>query len=334
MKQINKCFKCLACTVVLTLSSTAAFANDPQSNTITDAELERIIKESVDRRTQGILQEIKGRLASEIWDVQDLEVGEVPPTPDAAGTLTPSDEDTLDTGRQETEETVDDSIASDAMIEDYGSSSLLADVAMPLLTIVAFILAIVALFRKNGTKKRSYRQDSDDRPEDTITPLIQKLQSRISAQKGEIDALNKVVEEQNRRILQLQQGQKQGSFEPQTSTDYTKSHNVTGKRTPKETLYASRVASDCFPADSIGTTDSSYAVAVLTVEGDRGTFRINTNPAAQQNLLSTFNYGVALISTTKSQAPSPQKIETLREGKIVREGNAWKITEKAEIRLV
>lgn len=241
--------------------------------------------------------------------------------------------DTLENSLAGTEEGFFDSNVQDSAAENASASSLM-NMATPVLTLLALILSLVAIFKTKSDKNRSRRHEQEDSV-DSIMSLVQSLQEKVNAQHREIAALNNALTYQEQTIKQLKQTldhmQRPQTIVSPNSSSREKNVEVKSR---KETLYASRVAGDRFPADSIASTDGNYVIAILTVEGDKGTFRINTNHAVQQNLLSTLNYGVGLISTVKSQAASPQRVDTVREGRVEREAGGWKITQKAEVRLI
>lgn len=324
MKHNNKTFRCFFCASLMMLSTTAAFAvGQPQPE-----ELNKIIQDAVSQHIPEIRADVIDKI--EERQQEETEMGEVALDND---TTTPTD--TFENASSaETNTTTDNT--QETTPGDVSAPSM-AELAAPILALLALILALVALFKSKNGKKRSRRLDKDE-PEKSVMPLVQGLQKKIDTQDKHIEALNSAIAEQAKTINQLnlaidQLRRLQTQVDPNSGGRGTKIE-VRPPRPPKETLYASRVAGDCFPTDSIATTDGNYVIAILTVEGDKGTFRINTNPAVQQNLLSTLNYGVGLISTVKSQATSPQRVDTVREGKVEREAGGWKITQKAEVRLI
>lgn len=338
MKHVNISFRSLAFALLMVMSSSAAFAAEAPQSTGSPQRVEEIIQEAIEKRMEGIQKEIMGKLATENWEEPSLVTADAVSDVDASkGTA----EDTIDNNLSETEnseETLGDQTESDAADADADFSFSLADMVTPFLAILAFLFAIIALSKSNGGKKHSRRQnyeEDDESQRNSVDQQMQQFQTKINKLNREIVELQKALADQNTLIKRLQSYQAQ-SVQTQTQSSFTQTAHQGRAEQPKvkQILYATRVTGECFPDDSVGTADSSFVVAVLTVSGNKGTFRINPSPSAQQNLLSTFNYGVALISTTKLQVASPQKIETIKEGKVERDGNGWRVTQKADIRLV
>lgn len=100
------------------------------------------------------------------------------------------------------------------------------------------------------------------------------------------------------------------------------------------TLYATVVMSDGFPEADLTDTNSNYVIAVLTVKGDTGTFVINELATAQSSLISNFSYGAGRICDILQQVDSPTKVQTVNPGTIHRQGNSWRVTSNALVKLV
>lgn len=170
-----------------------------------------------------------------------------------------------------------------------------------------------------------------------------KVNQQTSALSGEAEKLSGEIVELKKRIAEMEECINAVSFgqsvspqvavssqaEPQKLNSMT---NVPKK--PKEkTQYATIIKGETFLEMGIKDTADDFTVCILTITGDNGTFAVNGNPVAQQNILSKFNYGLSNIVVVKNKSLSPKCIRTIKAGKIRRVGKDWLVTDKAEIEL-
>ncbi len=214
---------------------------------------------------------------------------------------------------------------------------------------IALIVAVLSLLvagynyvtsqSKNNIKKgrHSRQQDQPNTERDILNRMnivSRDLQSRITQ-------LSNRVEELESQLNRLSLGQPQNTkmvahpenpFKSVSRSEYGSNQsnsNIGGTK-----LYASQVLSDCFPEEGLSDNNNDYAIAILSVKGDSGTFIINDRASAQSFLISNYAYGAGRVSDVNQQGDNPTRIETIQPGSIKRQTNGWKITANAQVKIV
>ena len=215
--------------------------------------------------------------------------------------------------------------------------------------LIALCVAIVALLvagynyitlqpKKNNRRERlSRQQDQTSTDRDLRNKMIrsnQDLHERIMELTYRIENL----ESQQRVAFQVQHNNltspihEENSFDSSNKNVNVSNENNLNKREIK--MYASQVWADCFPEEGLMEKNSDYVIAILSLKGDSGSFVINDRTQAQPFLINNFSYGAGRVSDVKEQGDSPTRIETIQPGSIYRQGNVWKITANAQVRLI
>lgn len=186
-------------------------------------------------------------------------------------------------------------------------------------SIIAMIMAIVALSVSKKKKENSVKVDYNDEIKKLVIEL-ERMQNSLACMQNQIENLSSVRLQQQELIQQSQLNTIVG-----TMMDVEK---------PVETVrYSTTIKGNIFPFIGIKDTADEFTVCVLTLSGDSGTFVINSAPDAQPKILSNFNYGLSNIVNVKSKIQRPTSVKTIRRGKIKKVGNDWQIVEKAEVEL-
>ena len=198
-----------------------------------------------------------------------------------------------------------------------------------LLSLLAFGLSGYVYFKSyisNGRKKKRGSEKGDNNVSPEIRDALQQNQNiRLS-----LNSINQRLDELEDKIKSL------SASKPTTQPQYQTQYQDNGNRgaSSSVTRYAAMVTSDGFPDGDLADSNTDYTLAILTLTGNTGTFVINNLHSAQSFLISNFAYSVGRICEVTQQSDAATRVETVRPGKISREGNTWKIISKAEVVLV
>ncbi len=99
------------------------------------------------------------------------------------------------------------------------------------------------------------------------------------------------------------------------------------------TLYASMVKDGQFLSMGISSQRTPEAVFIITVNGNDGTYVINDDPQVQARLLATVKYSIGSAAEVETKASPARRIVTTKAGKVTRNGESWKIVDKAYVEL-
>lgn len=212
--------------------------------------------------------------------------------------------------------------------------------------LIAIFLAIIALCiagynyitlqpKKSKRNSRiSSHQDSTNSDRDIQSKIIRltnDYQGRISQLTNRVEDLETQL---NRVLVELQNSAKTSVHSDDSLNSSAQNGCRKNHGSGEVKLYASQVASGLFPEEGLAEVNSDYTIAILTIKGDNGTYIINDQVSAQTFLITNFAYSAGRVSDVKQQGNSPTRIETIQPGRISRQGNAWKITANAQVRLV
>jgi len=156
---------------------------------------------------------------------------------------------------------------------------------------------------------------------------ISQLSNRVEDLESQLNRLSS-VQPNNAKMV----AHSENSFKSASRSEYSSNQsnfNIGGTK-----LYATQVQSDCFPEEGLSDNNIDYAIAILSVKGDSGTYIINDRASAQSFLISNYAYGAGRVSDVNQQGDYPTRIETIKPGSIKRQANGWKITAKAQVNLV
>ena len=214
---------------------------------------------------------------------------------------------------------------------------------------IALIVAVLSLLvagynyvtsqsKNNNKKGRHSRQQDQPNIERDILNRMNIVSRDLQSQ---ITQLSSRVEDLESQLNRLSLGQPSSTkkvahpenpFKSVSRSEYGSNQsdsNIGGTK-----LYASQVLSDCFPEEGLSDNNNDYAIAILSVKGDSGTFIINDRASAQSFLISNFAYGAGRVSDVSQQGDNPTRIETIQPGSIKRQANGWKITANAQVKIV
>ena len=215
---------------------------------------------------------------------------------------------------------------------------------------IALIVAVLSLLvagynyftsqsKNNNKKGRHTRQQ--DQPNTTERDILNRMNVVSRDLQSRITQLSDRVEDLESQLNRLSLGQPrnikivahpENPFKSASQSEYSSNQsnfNISGTK-----LYASQVLSDCFPEEGLSDNNNDYAIAILSVKGDSGTFIINDRASAQSFLISNYAYGAGRVSDVNQQGDNPTRIETVRPGSIKRQANGWKITANAQVKIV
>ena len=161
-----------------------------------------------------------------------------------------------------------------------------------LLALVAMGISGYVLYSLKGNKKRRPKPagltGNDLRPETrNVLQQIQRISLTLNTLEQRVEALEQKV---NSLPVNIQAGGQQ----PQQQSWGGGSASQTVSRT-SITRYTSMVTSDGFPDGNLMDANGDYAIAILSLTGDTGTFVVNNLPSAQPFLISNFAYSVGRI---------------------------------------
>lgn len=218
---------------------------------------------------------------------------------------------------------------------DWGFIALIVAV---LSLLVAGYNYITAPSKNNNKKGRHSRQQDQPNIERDILNRVnivsRDLQSRITQLTSRVEDLESQL---NRFSLGQPRNGKiaahpENPFKSASRSEYSSNQNNSSISGTK--LYASQVLSDCFPEEGLSDSNNDYAIAILSVKGDSGTFIINDRASAQSFLISNYAYGAGRVSDVNQQGDNPTRIETIQPGSIKRQANGWKIVANAQVKIV
>lgn len=218
---------------------------------------------------------------------------------------------------------------------DWGFIALIVAV---LSLLVAGYNYITSQSKNNNKKGRHSRQQDQPNTERDILNRMNIVSRDLQSQ---ITQLSNRVEDLETQLNRLSMGQPRSTkmvarpenpFKSVSRSEY--SPNQSNSNIGGTKLYASQVLSDCFPEEGLSENNNDYAIAILSVKGDSGTFTINDRASAQSFLISNFAYGAGRVSDVNQQGDNPTRIETIQPGSIKRQVNGWKITANAQVKIV
>lgn len=214
---------------------------------------------------------------------------------------------------------------------------------------IALIVALIALFgvgynyfalqtKKSNKKGHHSRQQEQVYDERDFREKMIKTNSDLKEKVVQLTNRVESLEDQLNRISKDQESISKTSESSDNSvTLQHKNSDVSqgdNHHVVETKMYASQVLSGYFPDEGLTNTNNDYAIAILSIKGDTGTFIINDRTSAQSFLISNFAYGAGRVSDVEYQGDSPNRIETTEPGIIRRQGNAWGIKVNAKVKLV
>lgn len=155
--------------------------------------------------------------------------------------------------------------------------------------------------------------------------------------KGNITAMQKDIHNIINRVQSLSNVASQQT--PHTTQAHrpsyveNQSQRTTQQVQRSETLYASSVRNGEFLEMGISKHRTEEAVFILVVSGNEGLFTVNDDPQIQQRLLASIKYSVGNAAEVVTKASPAKIIVTVTPGKIRRDGNSWKIINRAIVEL-
>lgn len=214
--------------------------------------------------------------------------------------------------------------------------------------LIALFIAIISLCitsynyktlhpKKDSKKGRHSRQQdpsSERGYQDKIKQFNNELQTRIVQLEHQAESIKTHITTIELELQRISRTTANSDVPYPTSIQKGNGSNNYNPNNDEKKLYASQVLSDGFPEEGVAEENNDYAIAILSVKGDSGTFIINDRTTAQSFLISNFAYGAGRVSDVKLQGESPTRIETIQSGKIHREANSWKILNNAQVKLV
>ena len=231
--------------------------------------------------------------------------------------------------------------------EDTGSSNALIWLAL-FLAVAALAVASYnykTLRPKKKSRSRQHRgarndndevDDNSNRASDNkLRAIIRQNQDLTRTNQDFANRLAFLESEFSRLRAQMDSGhvsnqQAQGGLQKAE----TGQSNRSGRSDSGQLLYATLMIGNGFPSEGLTGSNNDSVLAVLTVNGNNGTYVINTLSSAQQTLIGNFAYGAGRICEVKLQAANATRIETERPGRVQFLDDIWHITEKAQVRLV
>lgn len=199
-----------------------------------------------------------------------------------------------------------------------------------LLSLLAFGLSGYVFYVsqvQNRRRKKQYLEKGDNNINPELRDILQQNQNlRLS-----LSSLNQRMDKLDEKLESILA---QDQISPPQHNHSQSQENSNRSISPSVTRYAAMVTSEGFPEGNLTDSNSDYTLAILTLTGSSGTFVINNLDSAQSFLISNFAYSVGRICEIKQQNESATRVETVRAGKISRDGNTWKIISKADVILV
>lgn len=198
-----------------------------------------------------------------------------------------------------------------------------------LLSLLALALSGYAFFRSYISNDRNKKRGSG-KGDNNVSPVIRDALQQNQNIRLSLNSINQRLDELEDRIKSL--STPTPITQPQYQSQYQ--NNGSSEASPSVIRYAAMVTSDGFPDGDLAGSNSNYTLAILTLTGNTGTFVINDLHSAQSFLISNFAYSVGRICEVKQHNDAATRVETIRPGRISREGNTWRIVSKAEVVLV
>lgn len=214
---------------------------------------------------------------------------------------------------------------------DYGAAVYEDSPVWPaVLAIIALALAAYGLFLnkdKIAGKKRGKK--ISDAKDDAIIALQRSLSvidDELSKLKREVNSLNSQIVDINGRVSGI-------SIQPSRPSTTTMALKQERYQETAATLsiYATQVTSDGFPLSGVQQSNSDFAIAILSVKGNRGTYIINDCPTSQKWLLENYTYTVSPICKLSEKVTNPSSIVTTKPGNVELTGDMWRISNPAEV---
>lgn len=203
------------------------------------------------------------------------------------------------------------------------------------IAIVALAISLYALFKLSSNRKKTSGikennvTNNHNRRSETIEEKIinyrnenVNLQNQINSLINQLSALENLVNrlEQSQMTRQHVSVQRNNLGESPTNSSQKK--------------YATAVTGNGFAAAVLTDNNSDFVIAVLTITGNQGTYVINDLPSSQTYLIQNFSYTAGMICNTNSKVSTPRQIQTVTPGRIQKDGEGWKIIEKALVNLL
>lgn len=211
--------------------------------------------------------------------------------------------------------------------QDNDSSGLISWIAM---LMSMGTLAYLILNKRKAVPVREYERtmsqsgisrnefNQHDTQINALRRDLQNLTQRVAALSGST----------TQQTWQRQQGQQMQ--QGQQTTRHTQGNET---RPQTVTLYASMVRDGEFLAMGISNQRTEEAAFVITVNGNEGTYVVNNDPQVQPRLLASVKYSVGNAADVEAKASPARQIVTVKPGKVVRNGDAWRIVSRAYVEL-
>ena len=157
------------------------------------------------------------------------------------------------------------------------------------------------------------------------------LNLHINALRNDLQNLSQRVEAINYALSNQQMRQYQQQTQQQPQSDF--SRNNVPPRKSTFTLYASLVRDGEFIASGIKEQRTEEAAFIITVSDNEGTYVVNDDPQIQARLLASVKYSLGNAADVETKSSPARQIVTVKPGKVRRNGDGWRIVNRAYVEL-
>ncbi len=238
---------------------------------------------------------------------------------------------TLDENDSDSTNEVIGSVAAKTDNKDSDNQSDRKSIFSLIVSVLALAISVWSLYGKNF-KKTDGKEDKTEasvKGSNVILKELRRLEERIGTIQSRINEHESSINELQSKSIN------QRTSEPiSKNNDISNSENSSDSRKQKIIRYVTAVTNNGFSSSDLSFDNSIYALAILTLDGLNGTYIINDDFSAQNNLIANFAYGAGRISELRKQQNNPSRVITVAPGRVQLSGDIWKITLKAVVDIV
>lgn len=160
-----------------------------------------------------------------------------------------------------------------------------------------------------------------------LTNQMKQLQDLVAELKAQLVQISAIQQQPMPEVLAMKHIQKVTDQPLQAVPDHHHKYKP-------ETKYAETVSADGINQSELTDANSEYAYLKIVIDSPvTATFTINDLPAAQAEIISSYDYTIKSFVNRISASSAPKTIVTHKPGRLELQGEKWVLKDKADISL-
>lgn len=216
-------------------------------------------------------------------------------------------------------------------------------IILSLIALAAVGYALVQIkFKSVATQTKSLMPTPISDKEDSLQTKYLRLSKQVNQLTFQMKQLQECVAELREQLTQISALQQKSTSDELVIQSIRKEPEQTLQPVPfKEhhfkllTKYAETVSADGINQSDLIDSNSEYAYLKIVIDSPvTATFTINDLPAAQAEIISSYDYTIKSLVNRINASSAPKTIVTHKPGRLELQGEKWVLKDKADISLV